>query len=67
MKTRTLRIEGMSCAHCVMALKKELEKVRGLTVNSVEIGKADISWSNGETEEAAIREAVEEAGFRLTE
>ncbi|HHO76628.1 MAG TPA: copper chaperone [Deltaproteobacteria bacterium] len=67
MKTRTLRIQGMSCSHCVMALKKELEKVRGLTLNSVEIGKADISFSGEETDEAALRKAVEEAGFRLME
>jgi len=50
-----------------MALKKELEKVRGLTLNSVEIGKADISFSGEETDEAALRKAVEEAGFRLME
>lgn len=67
MKTRTLKIQGMSCSHCIAALKKELEKIRGLTVDSVEIGKAVVSNSSGEMDEKALREAVEEAGFTLKE
>jgi len=65
MSAHSLKIEGMSCRHCVMALRKELEKVRGLKVNSVDIGKADISWTGDKADEAALKEAVEEAGFKL--
>ncbi|HOO47712.1 MAG TPA: heavy-metal-associated domain-containing protein [Deltaproteobacteria bacterium] len=65
MKTRTLRIQGMSCSHCVRALRKELEKIRDLTVDSVEIGKAVVSFNGEEIDDAALEKAVEEAGFRL--
>lgn len=65
MNTRTLKIQGMSCRHCVMALKKELEKISGLTVRSVEIGEAKVSWDGDRIDESVLRSAVEEAGFKL--
>jgi len=55
----------MSCSHCVRALRKELEKIRDLTVDSVEIGKAVVSFNGEEIDDAALEKAVEEAGFRL--
>ena len=30
MKQETLKIEGMSCGHCVMAVKKELSKLENV-------------------------------------
>ncbi len=65
MNTRTLKIKGMSCGHCVMALKKELEKIGGLTVLSVEIGSAEVSWNGQEIDETMLGAAVNEAGFKL--
>lgn len=65
MNTRTLKIQGMSCNHCVMALKKELEKVGGLNVHSVEIGEAKVSWEGEQIDESVLGAAVDEAGFKL--
>ena len=65
MNIRTLKIQGMSCGHCVKALKKELDKIDGLTVHSVEIGSAKVSWSGKEIDETVLAAAVNEAGFRL--
>ena len=65
MNTRTLKIQGMSCGHCVKALKKELEKIEGLTVHSVEIGSAEVSWNGKEIDDTVLAAAVNEAGFRL--
>jgi copper chaperone len=65
MNTRTLKIQGMSCGHCVMALKKELEKIGGLNVHSIEIGSARVSWNGQEIDETVLGAAVDEAGFKL--
>lgn len=65
MNTRTLKIQGMSCNHCVMALKKELEKVGGLNVHSVEIGEAKVSWEGEQIDESVLGAAIDEAGFKL--
>ena len=65
MNTRTLKIQGMSCGHCVKALKKELEKIEGLTVLSVEIGSAKVSWNGKEIDDKVLAAAVNEAGFKL--
>lgn len=67
MNSSTLKIQGMSCGHCVMALKKELEKVNGLTIVSVKIGEARVSWDGNHIDEAVLRAAVEEAGFKLAD
>jgi copper chaperone len=66
MKTIDLTIEGMSCGHCVMAVKKELSKLNGLTVESVEVGKARIQIDEAAVPLERIAKAVEEAGYRLT-
>jgi len=65
MNTRTLKIKGMSCGHCVRALKKELEKIGGLTVHFVERGSAKVSWNGQEIDETVLGAAVNEAGFKL--
>lgn len=65
MQQTELKIEGMSCGHCVMALKKELIKVDGVKVINVEIGKAVIETENILRVRPEIEKAVSEAGFAL--
>ncbi len=65
MKTMDLAIEGMSCGHCVLAVKKELSKLRGVTVESVEVGKARLQFDELTVSVEHLAKAVEEAGFRV--
>ncbi len=65
MKTMNLKIEGMSCGHCVMAVKKELSKLPGVTVESVEIGKARVQVEEATVSSERLAKAVEEAGYRV--
>ena len=63
MKTE-FEIEGMSCDHCVKAVKQAIERVAGVTLVSVEVGKAVV------TSDAPIRlddvaTAVAEEGYRV--
>lgn len=65
MKTQELIIEGMSCGHCVMSVKKELAKVAGLKVDSVEIGKALVQYDESKVKRETIEKAIKEAGYKL--
>ncbi len=65
MKTQELKIEGMSCGHCVMHVKKELGKVNGLTIESVEIGKARVQFDEKAVTVDRIAKAIEDAGYKL--
>lgn len=65
MKTQELIIEGMSCGHCVMSVRKELSKVPGLTVDNVEIGRALVQYDEAKVTEDQLAKVIEEAGYRL--
>jgi copper chaperone len=65
MKTQDLTIEGMSCGHCVMHVKKELSKLSGLTIENVEIGKARVQYDEAKVTSDQISKAIEEAGYKL--
>ena len=65
MKT-VLKIEGMSCDHCVRAVKAALESVTG--VKSADVNLKGKSAEVEHTDEAgpeAFKAAVEEAGFEV--
>lgn len=65
MRERELIIRGMSCGHCVMAVRNELEKVDGLTVERVEIGRAVIRYDDSKIDDRKLAEVIDEAGYEL--
>ncbi|MDR3628159.1 MAG: cation transporter [Ignavibacteriaceae bacterium] len=65
MTTKELKIEGMSCGHCVMAVKKELSKIQNMIVEDVQIGKAKVQYDETKVTDKNITDAIEEAGFKL--
>jgi len=58
-----LKIDGMTCGHCVAAVKKALEKVPGVTAAQVELdsGRAHVA---GEPSLAALLAAVQDEGYQ---
>ncbi|MEY3312230.1 MAG: hypothetical protein RL348_1573 [Bacteroidota bacterium] len=65
MKKQELLIDGMSCGHCVKALKNELSAIQGLIVQDVQIGKAIIEYDPDTVSDEDILHAIDESGFRL--
>ncbi len=61
---KIVRIEGMSCNHCSMAVKKALEKLAGVTDVKVDLeGKtATIDMSDSVLDDILIK-AVKNAGY----
>lgn len=65
MKTQNIEINGMTCGHCIMSVKKELNKIEGVSINSVRIGSAEIVIDEAKVSENKLREAVQEAGYSI--
>lgn len=59
-------IEGMSCTHCVAAVRGAIESVPGAAVLAVEVGRAEVSLAP-EASREAVAAAIEEAGFDVAE
>lgn len=66
MKTRVLKIEGMTCGHCVMSVKKELGKLAGVSVTGVEIGEATVEVDENIVDDQALARAIADAGYTLS-
>lgn len=62
MTEQKLKIEGMNCNHCVMAIENELREA-GFEKFKIEIGSAKVEYNTPE-DEAKIVSAIEEAGFK---
>ncbi len=65
MEKATLRIEGMSCGHCVKAVRDALAEVEGVQVERVDVGEALVAYDPAQTSPAAIGEAVRDAGYEV--
>ncbi len=63
MKTE-LKIEGMSCGHCVASVKKALESVSGVSAADVRLSEGAAVVEHGDTvNQASLIEAVAEEGY----
>jgi copper ion binding protein len=63
MEHLSIKIDGMSCGHCVARVEKALQKLDGVSVNRVEVGSADVFYDPAKTPFARIREAIDDAGY----
>jgi len=65
MKEHEYSIEGMSCAHCVMSVRKSLEKIPGVKVTEVVIGRARLNLDETKVSEEDIERAINDAGYAV--
>ena len=63
MQRITLQINGMSCGHCVAAVKQALSEVPGVEIENVAIGQAVISYAPEKTRPTDITAALADAGY----
>ncbi len=61
----TIKIDGMSCQHCVMRVKKALEGLSGITALNVAVGRADVSFDDTKILQKDIEDAITKAGYRI--
>ena len=67
MKELKLTIEGMSCEHCVRAVKNRLTATPGVTVEDVEVGSATLQYDPVKTNVEQIEEAIADEGYTAFE
>lgn len=63
MTTIDLTIEGMTCQHCVRAVRSRLEQTPGVALEDVQIGSARIRLDEGVTSLEAVEEAIADEGY----
>lgn len=63
METMDLTIEGMTCQHCVRAVRGALEKMPAVEVESVEIGSATVKYDPARVTEEALADAIADEGY----
>jgi copper chaperone len=67
MTEATYSVTGMTCDHCVRAVQSEVGKLAGVASVAVDLAAGRITVQSEEpVDAAAVRAAVEEAGFELT-
>ncbi len=66
MTTVSMQISGMTCGHCVSAVRKALEAVPSATVEQLAIGSATVSYDESATTANVITQAVEDEGYAVT-
>ena len=65
MKTQEFKIYGMSCSHCVMAVRKELTRLDNVKVTDVQIGSAKVEFDENKITSDSIAKAIEDAGYKV--
>ncbi len=63
---KILTIEGMSCGHCAMRVKKALEEVAGVSSATVDISEGKAVVEGEASDPNMLRDAVEKAGYVVT-
>ncbi|HEX4683066.1 MAG TPA: cation transporter [Gemmatimonadaceae bacterium] len=63
MESLNLTIEGMTCQHCVRAVRGRLEKTAGVRVDDVQVGSAKLEFDPATTTVDVIEEAIADEGY----
>lgn len=61
----TLKVEGMSCQHCVMSVEKALNSLEGIHSSDVSVGSVTVAYDETQTNRDAIVNAVQNAGYKV--
>ena len=65
-QTATYHVTGMTCDHCVASVREEISEIEGVAGVDVDLGTGAVTVTSSDAlDEAAVRGAVEEAGYAL--
>jgi copper chaperone len=63
MERLNLSIDGMSCGHCLNAVRGALSRLPGVQVDSVTIGRASVEFDPAASSAERIAAAIADAGY----
>jgi copper ion binding protein len=65
-QTRTFTVAGMTCGHCVASVTEEVQEIPGVQDVDVVLETGAVTVTSAEPlDDAAVKAAVEEAGYQL--
>ena len=66
MTTVTYQVKGMTCGHCVSSVSTEISGIAGVRDVQVDLASGQVTInSEAPLDPAAVRAAVDEAGYEL--
>ena len=63
----TLKVEGMSCQHCVASVKQSLEAVDGVESATPDLGSGEVIINGDDLDREKLASAVRDAGYSVKE
>jgi len=65
--TQTYTVTGMTCGHCVASVTEEVQEISGVERVDVVLETGSLTITSVDpVDNAAVRTAVEDAGYQLT-
>ena len=65
MSEKTYTVIGMSCDHCVLSVHEEVSEVDGVAAVDVDLASGQLRVRGAEISDAAVSDAVAEAGYEV--
>ena len=65
MADTTIKVEGMSCQHCVIRVTKALQGLNGIQDLDVQIGAVTLRFDEHSLKKEDIEKAIENAGYKV--
>ncbi len=66
MSETTYEVTGMTCAHCVEAVTREVSAVTGVRSAEVDLARGTLLVRGDGVSDEEVRAAVDEAGYAVT-
>ncbi|MFO8239771.1 MAG: cation transporter [Dissulfuribacterales bacterium] len=60
-----IKIKGMTCNHCVMAVTRALNEIKGIKNVKVHLEKAEVFFEGESIDMDLVREKVKKAGYEV--
>ena len=61
----TIKIKGMTCNHCVMAVTKALNEIEGIKDVKVDLEKGEAFFEGKPIDMKLVREKIKKAGYEV--
>lgn len=65
MSEATIQVDGMSCQHCVMRVKKAVEALAGVSDLAVEVGQVTVTFDESKLQKKDIEDAIVKSGYKI--
>lgn len=63
--TETIYVEGMTCSHCIKAVRHAVEVTPGVVVHDVELGNVEVIYEPEFVTREQIEASIEGAGYKV--